>query len=490
MHYTCPLCKTENKIDADFQITEYICRSCSNLIDITKNTSTKVVKKPVENVVLEIGQKGIIDEVEYTVTGIIIRKYGNSIFWREYYLKDKKGEDAFLSESDGHWVFLHSINAMDVKKKLNGKAAELHGRNYRWYETSECYIHAAVGFFEDRLDFGLATYREYVNATQMISHEQSKGSNEYFFGRHISKYKVKKAFSIQNLPNYSGIGIVQPFYFNFRQVLNIMAIVALMICLVQLYVVTSRTNKSVFEQEINFADVRDKEIVSKSFELSGGSAPLKVEVSSNVDNSWANVGLSLVNEATSEIAYTSKDIEEYHGYEDGESWSEGKQQETFNFCGVAPGKYHFLISAEKQEAAQTSVSSNYASPDGSLSLSRDTYGTISVTNNSTMETAAFGDSKMIRKDSLSALGQLVRQTLGKADIDSLLNASVSPGSTAPTTYDNKSVKIKAEWLPVSFWNFVIVMILLIVFVGACYLGRKIFETSKWSDSSNSPYPQS
>jgi hypothetical protein len=66
---------------------------------------------------LEIGQKGIIDNTEYTVTGIIIRKYGTSIFWREYYLKDTKGKDAFLSESDGHWTFLHTINAMDVKKK-------------------------------------------------------------------------------------------------------------------------------------------------------------------------------------------------------------------------------------------------------------------------------------------------------------------------------------------------------------------------------------
>jgi hypothetical protein len=47
---------------------------------IFKNTSTKVVKKPIENVVLEIGQKGIIDNTEYTVTGIIIRKYGTSIF--------------------------------------------------------------------------------------------------------------------------------------------------------------------------------------------------------------------------------------------------------------------------------------------------------------------------------------------------------------------------------------------------------------------------
>jgi hypothetical protein len=109
-----------------------------------------------------------------------------------------------------------------------------------------------------------------------------------------------------------------------------MAVSALLISLIQLYVVGTRTNKSVFEQEINFADVRNKEMVSKSFDLSGGSAPLKVEVYSNVDNSWANVGLGLVNEKTNEIVYASKDIEEYHGYEDGENWSEGRQNESFN----------------------------------------------------------------------------------------------------------------------------------------------------------------
>jgi hypothetical protein len=324
----------------------------------------------------------------------------------------------------------------------------------------------------------------------MISQEQSKGSNEFFFGKHISKYKIKKAFGIKNLPNYSGIGIVQPFYFDFRRTLNIMAVAALLICLIQLYVVTSRTNKQVFEKEVNFTDVKDKEMVSESFELSGGSAPLKVEISSNVDNSWANVGLSLVNEATNEIAYTSKDIEEYHGYEDGESWSEGSQNSEFNFCGVAAGKYHFLISAEKQETLQNLSPSTYISPDGDLSLSRDASGTISVTNTLTMETTGFGNSKQITADTITALGKLVRETLGRKDIDSILNANVTSNISTPTVLDNRSVKIKAEWLPVSFWNFAIVIIVLVVFVGACYLGRKIFESSKWANSSNSPYPQS
>lgn len=493
MHYVCPVCKVENKHELTFPIEEYVCKSCSNLINVTKNIARQVVKKTIQSVVLEVGERGIIDGVEYSVVGIVIRKYGSHTFWREYYLKDQKGEDAFLSESDGHWVLLHAINKDDVKRKSwNTILVEFNFRNYRRYETTECTIHAATGFFEDKLDFGIATYKEYVNGIHMISEEKSKGSTQYFSGKHISKYKIKRAFKINNLPNYTGIGIVQPFYVNFRQTLNIMAVAALMVCLVQLYVVVSRTNKMIFSQEVNFADVKDKELVSKSFELSGGSAPLKVAVSSEVDNSWANVGLGLVNEKTNEITFASKDIEQYHGYEDGESWSEGNQKEEFNFCGVAPGKYHFLVSAERQEPLQTFAPSTFLSSDGQLTLSRDTYGIINVTNNNTATTTSqtFGDSKLIKQDTVSELGKLVHQTLGKADIDSLLNANASLGISDSVLSDNKSVKIKAEWLPVSFWNFGIILALIVGFVVACFFGRRSFERSKWFNSSNSPYTYS
>jgi len=489
MHYTCPLCKTENKIDASFDIVEYVCKSCSNLIDVSKNTSTKVVKKPTENVVLEVGQKGIINEVEYSVVGIIIRKYGSNIFWREYFLKDYKGNDAFLSESDGHWVFLKSIHKEDVKRKSwNSLAIEFHLLNYRRYETTECHIHAAAGFFEDRLDFGLSTYKEYVNGTQMISEEKADGEIQYFFGQHISKYKVKRAFKIQNLPHYTGIGIVQPYYVNIKQMINIFCVAALLICLLQLYVYTTRTNYPVFEQKIKFEDVKNKEMVSKSFTLSGGSAPLKVKVYSGVDNSWANVQLSLVNESTNEIVYTSKDIEQYHGVEGGERWSEGNTTEEFNLCGVSSGKYHFLISAERQEPLFSNDLSSASVSEGGITITKDPSGIINIVNSNTLESAAFGDLKTLENDQ-SSFGSLIRKTFEGKNLDSLLNVKPLPAPPEPATETN-SVDIKATWLPVSFWNFTIILILMIVFFIACYWGRHLFNVSKWKNSSNSPYPQS
>ncbi|UKB79178.1 DUF4178 domain-containing protein [Chryseobacterium sp. MEBOG07] len=485
MHYVCPACESENKLDLSFPIEEYVCQTCSYLIDVAGNKQIKHLKVPTENVVLDVGQKGKIEGVEYTVVAIIVKKYGSSIFWREYYLKDSKGNDAFLSESDGHWVFLIPMHPDDFKGK-NSRLPTYLGRTYRWYENSQCSIEAAAGFFDEHVDFSIATYKEYVNGTRMISQEKTSKKSQYFYGVHISKYDVKRAFKIANLPHYTGVGIVQPYYFDIKQAKNIFCVAALMICLLQLYVYISRTNETVFEQSVNFSDVKDKELVSKSFTLSGGSAPLKVNAFSAVDNSWANVQVSLVNENTNEVVYTSKDIEQYHGYEDGESWSEGNQSEDFNLCGVGSGKYHFLISAEKEGSLP--AFSGLQSPDSKVLISRDKAGVLDVTDLYKTQSTTFIDGKTLEKDT-TELGKLVKASFGTSKIDSLINAE-GLILTTDVVAANSDVRIKATWLPVLFWNFGIILFIMIILFVAMLMGKYSFDVSKWKNSSNTPYSTS
>lgn len=483
MHYVCPACESENTLDLNFPIEEYVCKTCSHLIDVAGNKKIKHLKVPTENVVLDVGQKGNIDGVEYTVVAITVKKYGNSIFWREYSLKDSKGNDAFLSESDGHWVFLISMHPDDFKGK-DSKLPTYAGRTYRWYENTPCTIYAAAGFFDEHIDFSVATYKEYVNGTRMISQEKTAKKSQYFYGVHISKHDVKRAFKIAHMPYYTGVGIVQPYYFDMKQAVNIFCVGALMICLLQLYVYISRTNETVFAETINFADVKDKEMVSKSFTLSGGSAPLKVNAFSGVDNSWANVQLSLVNEKTNEIVYTSKDIEQYHGYEDGESWSEGSQSEEFNLCGVSSGQYHFLISAEK-EGSILPAFSGLQSPDSRILISRDKSGTVEVTDIYKGQPITFIDGKTLEKDT-TELGKLVKASFGTSKIDSLINTEGLRLTTDPIS-NNTYVQLKATWLPVSFWNFGFILFLMIALFVAMWIGKHFFNVNKWKNSSNTPY---
>lgn len=483
MNHICPLCRTNNEMAIDFAIEEFICSHCNNLITVGQSAQRKIIKKPMENVALEVGGRGVLYGTEYWVINIVVKKYGSDTFWREYSLKDRAGNNVYLSESDGHWVVLRPLDFAFKKFKYY---AEVEGKNYRWYETTPCTVHAATGYFEDKLQFGLATYKEYVNGTEMISREEYGKSVQFFKGIHISRFEIKRAFEIKDMPYRFGTGIVQPFYFNIKQCTNIMAITALLICLLQLYVVTSRSNQKVFEQSINFADVTDKEMVSKSFTLSGGSAPLKVHVFSDVDNSWANVGLSLVNEKTNEIAYASKDIEKYSGYEDGESWSEGSQTEDFNLCGIPAGTYHFLISADKEGGAKDPFKSGYRPQNADFSILKNNEGGFSLKNDKDQTVKTYNDLEILTNEIIlrTGLQNNIKET-GKLD-SILLNMTQEYGDPVNLA-KNPSVSITATWLPVSFWNFGIVLICLIVFAVLSFWMKRIFESGKWSNSSNSPY---
>ncbi|HCN49259.1 MAG TPA: DUF4178 domain-containing protein [Chryseobacterium sp.] len=485
MDHICPFCQTHNNdLAIDFSVEEFICSHCDSLVEVGKTTKKKVIKKPVENVVLEIGRKGTLYGTEYWIINIVIKKYGSSTFWREYSLKDRAGNNVYLSESDGHWVLLRPI---DFAFKEYQYYAEADGRNYRWYETTPCTVHAATGFFEDKLSFGLATYKEYVNGAEMISREEYGKSVQFFKGNHISRTAIKKAFGIKDMPYRTGIGIVQPFPLNVKQCINIMAVIALLICVLQLYVVTSRNNQTVFEQNINFSDVNDKELVSQSFTLSGGSAPLKIHAFCDVDNSWANVGIGLVNEKTNEVVYASKDIEQYSGYEDGESWSEGSKSEDFNICGVAAGTYHFLVSAEKEGGIADPFKAGYRPENGDFSVIQNETGTYFLQNDKDKSVNSYHDRDSLKNKIIERTG-LLNNVKAMGKIDSVL-VNMVPDYGYPSKYEqNAAIKLKATWLPVSFWNFGIVLFFLALFTGLTYLIKRIFEGNKWSNSSNSPYP--
>jgi len=110
---------------------------------------------------------------------------------------------------------------------------------------------------------------------------------------------------------------------------------------------TDRSAMAVLDTDIPYDNYINKDFTSPSFELKGSSAPLTITAHSDVDNSWANIQVALVNEKTNEEIYANKDIEYYHGYEDGENWSEGNNTEEFNLCGIAAGKYHLVFTPMK-----------------------------------------------------------------------------------------------------------------------------------------------
>ncbi|MFD2892466.1 DUF4178 domain-containing protein [Flavobacterium chuncheonense] len=301
-----------------------------------------------KDILLKIGTKGVIEGETYEIVGLIVKKAHAIYYWREYTLMSKTGKIKYLSESDGHWILLEEVNESYNTTRKYRKISH-RDMSYYLYEYTDSFIDLVYGFYEFEVPNKPVKVIEYINPPFIVSIEKINNEETTYFGRHVSSKEIKKAFNLNITPTKSGVGLIQPFLFNIYYTLIIFLTAGLLILGTYIFQNQNRTVQNVLYTSLNFDEFKNKDYISPSFELNGSPAPLKILANSNVDNSWANVQVSLVNEATNDEEFTQKDIEYYHGYTDGESWSEGSTSKTFNFCGIAQGKYHLVITPMKQD---------------------------------------------------------------------------------------------------------------------------------------------
>lgn len=348
MQTSCKKCGTVTSIENEFEAKSFGCSHCNSLFTFEGELKTErqFDYRPI-NPILEVGAKGIIDGVEYEIINRLIKKFHAVYYWREYTLKSKDDKYLYLSESDGHWILLEEISeSYDTSRRYTTLTYK--DLTYDLYENTKCAVVAAAGFFDYVVPNGNIQIIEYINPPNIVSIEKYGDTETTYFGRHFTTKEVKKAFGNPNLPVKSGVGAVQPYLFNFHNTAIIFCCIAILVLITQLVVNNNRVETEVLSKNFSFTEYNNKDFVSESFTLKGASAPLTISINSEVDNSWANAQIALVNEVTNEEEYANKDIEYYHGYTDGENWSEGGRSEEFNICGVGEGKYHLVITPQKQ----------------------------------------------------------------------------------------------------------------------------------------------
>jgi hypothetical protein len=349
MDVSCYQCNTVTTIEIGFEVKNFVCPNCQSVYisDASKELRReRAFNHKIPHVGLQIGQKGILKGIEYIVTGILTKKVYGAYYWNEYVLTDKLNKFVYLSESDGHWIFLKEIeDKFDVSN--HPKFLTYEGVVMNLYDYTDVEIVSAQGFFDFALPKKKTHSTEYISVPNMISIEKDGDTETTYFGEHITTKEIRKGFPFFTLPSKVGTGLVQPFFLNVTNTAIIFCIFSILILLSHWFIYKDKVEKQVFYKDLTVDAFNNKEIVSPSFILEGGSAPMTIAVNSGVDNSWANVQVALLNEKTNDAVYASKDIEYYHGYTDGESWSEGNSSEEFNICGVAAGKYHLVITPQK-----------------------------------------------------------------------------------------------------------------------------------------------
>lgn len=348
MDITCSNCNTMISFPFDLDYKYYSCYSCQNDYKLEENSLKFIDKQPRTSYPpeLKIGSKGVFDNVEYFVVNCTHRLNSKNEKWFEYKLTSPSNKTIFLIEDCGHWIIEKEIDSKDIKHKAGLFYKDVEYKKYEVGKSKEFY---RCGFFSYKLDKNFSSYEEYINPPFCISVENDDAKKIYYQGEHINQKQIKDIFKVDNLRFKDGVGLAQPFYYNLTDVFTIFVISILTITLLHIFFYSQNKEQLVYQNTFDLNQVINKEIYSDVFSLKGPIAPLSIDINSDVDNSWMTTDFALINQETNETVYFTKDLEYYHGYSEGENWTEGSNDDEFNICGVSEGLYKIMILPSKDE---------------------------------------------------------------------------------------------------------------------------------------------
>jgi hypothetical protein len=338
----------------------YVCPHCHTYFEYEGEKRPKIFGKyegeaPADARLLPVGTQGTLRGRECRVVGIIQRrevKY--PVNWVEFQLffPDKKQYQQ-LAVFEGHWMLVvpaeHNYELINnaVAKPASVITAEGTYRIFNRYKTQVLW---AAGEFDWNIEGDKSVdVSEYILPPLMLVREQHGKQRDWYLGEYLEGSEVSQAFNLSaSLPRREGVGAIQPNPVAHWPALRTLTLVALALLLaLQVGKLTVKPIRDVLIQDFSApidssTTGSSRVLVSQPFELKS-SAALKVDLRTNLDNQWLELPVSLVNETTGRGFEFTKTIEYYHGYEDGESWTEGDISGDAVLANVPAGRYHLNL---------------------------------------------------------------------------------------------------------------------------------------------------
>jgi hypothetical protein len=365
----CKNCGASVTIRVPGQTVRLVCGSCNALLDASDGALqlVSVLKRHKEEPPIPLGTKGKLRGLDVLVVGWLRRGCsvsGVHYAWEELLLYEPKTTAlSWLVLSLGHWSSARSISAAEVQEY--GDTAEYRDQRFRRYSSVVGKVERVLGELPWQVTVGeSARLEDYIAPPEGLSSERDGNELSWSFVEHLEPREVASAFGLDRLADEPrlGVGAVQPWFLEaaMKPVGRWLAggvAVALLIGLVSML----RGQETLVRHTFTLADLAAPEapaegeapppdgkvysFLSEPITLSG-HRPLEAHVASNLDNAWSWVEGAIIREDTGDASFFGLETSYYHGYEDGESWSEGSLDASQMFPAPPGGTY--LVRADLQ----------------------------------------------------------------------------------------------------------------------------------------------
>lgn len=371
---SCPHCGSPLELRAPDKTERVTCPSCNSLLDVNQGQLRflQSLEQPSFQPVIPLGTTGDVPEGKMTVIGAMQRSVtiqGTQYFWSEYLLYSPPIGFRWLVDSDDHWNYVRAVPPGEVSE--SGRYAHFQNKNYRIFQDAQCRVECVLGEFYWKVEAGEQVRGvDYVAPPLMLSKEESRayiadpeepsgkrrvaGEINWSLGTYLTVPQIEKSFGVKGLPKPSTIAPNQPYRHKWIYKYWLGSL-ALLLLIGFFALVTSGSSKEVFSQSVTFQPLPNEDgtqvFFSQPFELAG-RRNIEIIGESPVDNTWVYLEGDLINDETGVVQSFPIDISYYHGVEDGESWTEGAQNDAAYTSSMPAGRYILRLEGQWERWGQ------------------------------------------------------------------------------------------------------------------------------------------
>lgn len=363
--FACPKCGSPLAIHSE-KIETVACGSCGSLLDATDPNYRILAEADRADRIdpaIPLGSRGRLRQTDWEIIGFLRRlsKFeGMEYSWSEYLLYEPKAGFAWLTESDGHWNFVRKLSQhpLSVAGTHGNSDAMSGGERFKFFSGASAETIHVVGEFYWRVAAGeQVQVRDYVAPPKMLSEERTEREIVWSLAEYLEPEEVWTAFKLKTSPRARlGIGPNQPnpHVEANRRNFRLFWTFSLLALLVQLGFVLA-SGGLLHRQTLVFRPGDNEAINTAQFVLAKPARSLEVRHHTDLSNGWVTLNMALINKDSGASRETSQELSYYEGYDDGESWSEGRRNGRLTFAEVPAGTYHLVIDAEAAPNLRSAV---------------------------------------------------------------------------------------------------------------------------------------
>ena len=352
----CPNCGGPLDLIAPDKAERVTCPNCDSLLDVNQGNLTylKALNPPPDqpDFILPVGAEGVFNDTKYRILGAVVRSVlfdSVKYFWHEYLLYEPMVGFRWLVHSDNHWNFVEPINAAEVEQSGaigSGATVKYNGRTYKIFQDAWATVEYVKGEFYWRVEQG-ETVRavDYVSPPLMLSQEISQTEINWSAGTYLTNPEVEKAFGMAGFPKPWAVGPNQPFTGQFYYTWGLLPLFLLLVVGVFMIPLTG-VSRTALNQELALPPLTNattpQVMFSQPFDLNA-NRNVRITAGAQVDNSWADLDVDLINEQSQEVESVNIPVEYYSGSDSDGAWTEGGRTNDAILSSLPGGKYTLRV---------------------------------------------------------------------------------------------------------------------------------------------------